>query len=226
MLERVLKKVLLINSPINLSPHDGKIISNDEGNKELHGDWLLVTKKKKATNNSALNSAKTVPHKTNRYSALSTTPQKVKVGPPISKLPPRPKPNDLARANNKSYEPKRRRSEDTFTDPNFDSPFDFSSHDPTSNNKPDTPPHVARPTPHSHVQQKNSNPTKEQNSDDITMQVNNIQQTVTNNNNLLPTSETNNDTNNNNMHIKQNNGDDQVKPSTEHHDSLEKDMVT
>jgi len=110
--------------PINLSPDDGKLISNNEGNKELHGDWLLVTRRKKATNNSA----KAVTHKPNRFSPLSLTPQKVKPGPPTPKLPPRPNFNDLARANKSNVEPKRRRSEETITDTIFNSPLNSTNH--------------------------------------------------------------------------------------------------
>ena len=66
----------IINPHIILSPDNGKVISINEGNKELHGDWLLVTRKKKAPINQALNSAKTVNHKTNRLTALANSPQK------------------------------------------------------------------------------------------------------------------------------------------------------
>lgn len=219
---------------ITLSRNDGEITSNNEGNKNLHGDWLLVTRKKKTTNNSALIAAKTVTHKTNRYCALSHNPQKVKLGPSIPKLPPRPKLNDIARANQNKSEPKRRRSEETTTDP-----INFPFHGTTQNFKPNMLSHVAKtqkeisftnystsPTPQSNTQVDEPIPTHEKNPNNTTMQMNNNQQPETSNNNLLSTLENNIVTGNNNMHIKQDNGDDKVESSTGHHDSPEEDMVT
>jgi hypothetical protein len=85
-------------------------ISNiDEGIKELHGDWLLVTRKKKQTNSSTS-------HKSNTKNNWSTnqphTPTHSKTPTPQHKFPPRPKPNEIPRAQNSSTDPKRRRQDD------------------------------------------------------------------------------------------------------------------
>ena len=87
----------IITPPIILSPDNGKVISINDGNKDLHGDWLLVTRKKKTPINPTLNSAKTVNYKANRFSALSISPQTVKPGPHSTKPSPRPNPVDTTR---------------------------------------------------------------------------------------------------------------------------------
>jgi hypothetical protein len=86
---------------------NGEIISIDDGAKDLHGDWLLVTRRKKASNNSNFNNPKTDKPKTNRFSSLSNLAHQGE----SSLLPPKPKPSDTQRTNRSSFEPKRRRQD-------------------------------------------------------------------------------------------------------------------
>ncbi|MCH82243.1 hypothetical protein A2U01_0003044, partial [Trifolium medium] len=79
------------------------IISINEGTKEIHGDWLLVTRKKKQTHNP---SSKTSAKPTNLSHAnkpLLNSPN----------FPPRPKPHEINRAQTSHSDPKRRRQDDT-----------------------------------------------------------------------------------------------------------------
>ena len=220
-----------------MSTDDEKIISNNEGNKELHGDWLLVTRKKKTSNNPAFISTKTVTHKSNRFNALSHTPQNTKPGPHTTKLPPRLKPNDTARASKTKFEPKRRRSDET----NHDAIFNSSVIGPAHNNMPGTQPQVFNParnspnaqspipTPHFHVHLDRTNPTQEKAthaiacSDTTTQTEPNKQHELTSNN---PHLSPNNNivTSNDNKHINKDNEDMQMGTSAAHHDSREENM--
>ena len=71
----------VITPLIILSPDNGKVIRINEEKKELHGDWLLVTRKKKTPINTTLNSAKTVTHKNNLFTILSNSTKKSQVWP-------------------------------------------------------------------------------------------------------------------------------------------------
>lgn len=121
----------IITPPIILSTYNGKVTSINEGNKDLHGDWLVVTRKKKTPINPALNSAKTVNYKANHFSALSISPQKVKPGPHSTKPSARPNLVDTTHASSISHETKRRRSDDINNDNSFDPNFDSSLFGPT-----------------------------------------------------------------------------------------------
>jgi hypothetical protein len=118
--------------PNDLSVIKGNIISIDEGNKELHGDWLLVTRKKKSTSNPTLISSKPVTNKTNRFTPLTSVTQNNRPAPLNQKFPPRPNPNDITRANKPTNDPKRRRQEEN----NFDPLMEYSFASPTINTKP------------------------------------------------------------------------------------------
>jgi len=49
-----------------------KIITINDTNHQLHGDWLLVTRRKKTPNHPSLNVPKIANQKSNRFNALST----------------------------------------------------------------------------------------------------------------------------------------------------------
>jgi len=69
--------------PQESSANNDTIISIDGENNELHGEWLLVTRKKKTTNSSTSFAPKTVkPKATNRYNTLNNLTSKNKAGPP------------------------------------------------------------------------------------------------------------------------------------------------
>jgi len=95
-----------------LSSHNDKIISIDEGNNELDGDWLLVTRRKKFSTNPTTNSSKVVNIKANKFNALNSLTQKNKHGPSNHLSKPRPTPTDLTRAPQIPKETKRRRHDD------------------------------------------------------------------------------------------------------------------
>lgn len=57
-------------SPEQSLPNNDEIISIDGKINELHGDWLLVTRKKKISHNSNYSSSKAVKPLTNRFHAL------------------------------------------------------------------------------------------------------------------------------------------------------------
>jgi len=94
------------------SAHNDKIISIGEGDNELHGDWLLVTRRKKIPTNPTSNSLKTVNHKANRFNALNSLTQKNKLGPSNHLTQPHPNPTNLTRAPQIPKETKRRRHDD------------------------------------------------------------------------------------------------------------------
>lgn len=225
----------IITPPIILSPDNGKVTSINEGNEDLHGDWLVVTRKKKTPINPALNSAKTVNYKANRFSALSISPQKVKPGPHSTKPSPRPNLVDTTHASSISHETKRRRSDDINNDNSFDPNFDPSLFGPTRTTKPSKATHVTykqmeissnlQPTITSNTQAQltNSNPTFEPNS---TLQITTSHHIETNSNNQYAPPNINIVTTNENTHVTQINSDEHLESSVEHHDSREEDMVT
>jgi hypothetical protein len=224
---------VLTTLPIILAHNDGKIISNNEGNKDPHGDWLLITRKKKATITPSLNNSKTVTPKANRFSALSIPPQNAKPAPPLHKLPPRPKPADTTRTSKTTYKPKRQRHDDTIIGSPFDPKHNFIG--PKNNNNHGTHTHVtqtqdgvsfthfsATQTQHTEPQNEFSNPTQRKNSTDITMQINTTQQPEPSNKNITNETATSND----NTHIIHTNSDGKEETSAVQDDSREEDMVT
>jgi len=89
----------------------GGIISNDEEVKDLHGDWLLVTKRKKTTNHPTLNALKSVTYTTNKFNVLAPQAHQVKPSATQYKLPPRPNPFDITCTNKSTSDSKRCRQE-------------------------------------------------------------------------------------------------------------------
>jgi len=90
----------------------GKGINNNDENHLLHGDWLVVTRRKKSINQNALNVQKNVTQKHNRYNVLSFLVNQSKVDPTNNKLPHWPKSTDYTRGSNSSL-PKRCGQHDT-----------------------------------------------------------------------------------------------------------------
>jgi len=101
--------------------NNDKIISIDGENNELHGDWLLVTRKKKIPKNPISISSKTFTPKVNRFNALNNLTHKNKAGPPNHNTQPHPYPYEQSRAPQIPKETKRRRHDDvTNNEPAFD----------------------------------------------------------------------------------------------------------
>jgi len=97
--------------------NDDKIIGIDGENNELHGDWLLVTRKKKQPKNPKPILPKTVTSKGNSFNALN------KAGPPNRITQPHLNPTTQPRAPHMLKETKRRRHDDfTLDEPVFDHP--------------------------------------------------------------------------------------------------------
>ncbi|KAK2458256.1 zinc ion binding / nucleic acid binding protein [Trifolium repens] len=87
------------------------IISNNDGIDELHGDWLLVTRrKKKPINMPTPPSPKSANHK-NKFMALSPMAHTPKINQ-HQNFPPRPKSHEIPRSNISNTDPKRRRQSD------------------------------------------------------------------------------------------------------------------
>jgi hypothetical protein len=61
--------------------NDDRIICNAGENNELHGDWLVVTRKKRVPNNTTLFSSKTITPKGNRFNALANITDSNKTAP-------------------------------------------------------------------------------------------------------------------------------------------------
>jgi CDGSH-type Zn-finger protein len=99
-------------SPQSSLTNDGNIIGINGESNELHGDWLLVTRKKKVSNNPPLFTPKNVTPKTNRFTALSSQTQKTKPGPPKHVIQSRSIPNDQIRGPQIPKNTKRLRHDD------------------------------------------------------------------------------------------------------------------
>jgi hypothetical protein len=83
--------------------------SNNEESKELHGDWLLVTRRRKQPNQSSSPGSKTdILNKSNKFNVLSNLAHQPSYRPATQKLPPRPHATNIARPNNGNTDPKRR----------------------------------------------------------------------------------------------------------------------
>lgn len=109
--------------PNKSSAHNDKIISNDEGNNELHGDWLLVTRKKRILIGPTSNSTKSASH--NCFTALNNLTQKAKPDPPYQPTNSRPYPIEPPRATKNHKDQKRRRhDDDVVIPPNVEYSFD------------------------------------------------------------------------------------------------------
>lgn len=111
--------------------NNGTIISNDGEHQDLHGDWLLVTRKKRIPINPTLFPSKTATAKPNRYNALNSLNAPNKNGPHKHNSQPRP----LAPAQPRSIlvpkETKRRRQDpDNIQEPVLDTPLTYT-HKPT-----------------------------------------------------------------------------------------------
>jgi hypothetical protein len=103
------------NASINaIQTETEKINSNNRENQELHGDWLLVTRRKKPQIQHPLSDKKTVTHKANKFSSLSAMTHQSKTDTANHKFPSRPKPNEVSRGIISYNESKRRRQEDTY----------------------------------------------------------------------------------------------------------------
>jgi hypothetical protein len=156
----------------DLSAFNGKITSIDDGTKDLHGDWLLVTRRKKVNNNPNFNAQKAAKTKSNRFSSLSNLAHQEE-STPQPNLPPRPKPNDIQRTSKSAFDPKRRRQDssgDTImnqslkvyptsdsnqgptTQPNFQSNAPMSQNSSPILELVTIPPHVTKPIPSSNNQ--------------------------------------------------------------------------
>jgi hypothetical protein len=99
----------------DVSNNNGGIISIEEGTKELHGDWLLVTRRKKTTKISQPHTTKNATqNKTNRFSLLNHMAHQIKHNPSHNKTDPRPSPHEATRAH-KNPDAKKRRH-DSFND--------------------------------------------------------------------------------------------------------------
>jgi hypothetical protein len=82
--------------------------SNKEESKELHGDWHLVTRRKKQPSQPSSLSQKTVIHnKSNKFNVLSNLTHQPSYSPATQKLPPRPHATNIARPNKGNTDPKR-----------------------------------------------------------------------------------------------------------------------
>jgi len=104
------KGTAVTDSTKELLAHNGNIISINGENNELHGDWLLVTRKKKLPKNPTLISSKTVTPKTNRFNALNNLTHKTKADTPHIQT--RPNQCDQTRVTQTPKETKRRRHDD------------------------------------------------------------------------------------------------------------------
>lgn len=186
---------------------------------ELHGGWLLVTRKKKMPINSTLISAKTSTNKNNRFIVLSNTSPKIKPGPQNTKLPPCPKPAVIARVSS-SHETKRQRSDDHHHDQTLDSIVDPSSIGQPRTTKPVRTIHMADTrmgfslTKHSISSANNHEKHTEPNNilEPIpTAKINTTHQPETSNNNHNISSTNNIVTDYDSIHTMQNPSDEQVK---------------
>jgi hypothetical protein len=84
--------------------------NNNEESKELHGDWLLVTRRKKQPNQPSSSGSKTaILNKSNKFNVLSNLAHQASHRPATQNLPPRPHATNIARPNNGNTDPKRRR---------------------------------------------------------------------------------------------------------------------
>jgi hypothetical protein len=99
-------------------------INNNEESKELHGDWLLVTRRKKQPNMSPVSDSKTVNNnKGNKFNALSNLTHQPNDSPTIQKFPPRPHATNIARPIKTNENSKRRRQDDDIIQKTPISPF-------------------------------------------------------------------------------------------------------
>jgi len=106
----------------NYSPTDlEKVISNDEEINELHGDWMLVTRKKKSQTGPT-HLPKNVTSKSNRFTSLSQLAHQVKPIQVSNKTNPRPKKIEASRVNKNHTETKRRRQDEESFDPTINFP--------------------------------------------------------------------------------------------------------
>jgi hypothetical protein len=141
-----------------------QIKNNKDESSKLHGDWLLVTRRKKQTNHLPTKILKPVTQKiTNKFSVLYPLAHQNNSKATLvnKKLPPRPKTSEIARTNKGSTDPKRRRHDEPIILPTNNEPIIKSdptphksfSHDPPLMNLPSAPPtqNVAPPPFLSHV---------------------------------------------------------------------------
>ncbi|GAU50505.1 hypothetical protein TSUD_409800 [Trifolium subterraneum] len=99
------------------------IIRNNEENNVLHGDWLLVSRRRKPTNRSSSNSKTAhATNKGNKFNDLSHLAHQTNSNSGYPKLPPRPQINEIARPNKGNMDPKRRRHDDVRNHETINSP--------------------------------------------------------------------------------------------------------
>jgi len=98
------------------------INSNDEELKELHGDWMFVTRKKKSQPGPTPIS-KNVANKSNKFSSLSQQAHQVKLNHVTNNYIPKPKFNVPPRVTKSNMETKRRRQDDELVETSFDFPI-------------------------------------------------------------------------------------------------------
>lgn len=91
----------------------GKSTISNEGNHLLHGDWLIVSRRKKFHNNSTLNAPKTVTKKNNMFNALSSLTNQNLTDPTNHKILQWSKTNETSRGST-NFVPKRRIHEDPY----------------------------------------------------------------------------------------------------------------
>ncbi|XP_045810073.1 uncharacterized protein LOC123904449 [Trifolium pratense] len=89
-----------------------QITNNKDESSKLHGDWLLVTRRKKKSHQLTTENSKSVTHTTNNFNVLSPLAHQKKSKAINQKLPPRPKESEIARPNKRNTDPKRRRHDD------------------------------------------------------------------------------------------------------------------
>lgn len=217
-----------------MSPNNGQVINIDDGNKELHGDWLLVTRKKKKPIIPALNSPKNGADKNNRFNILSNLTLKSKPGPHNPNLPPRTKQSSVARTNATGHETKRRRSEDnphdqtpsSFVDPHLTGPTRITK-PATITNTADTHMDITFNTlkaSQTKNNQKHFDTNQATEPNGIIQMVTNLPpETNSNKDNILPT--TTIDTNNDTTHPTLNPSDEKGNVNTEEDIHEEEDMV-
>lgn len=228
-------------STTNQSTEKEAIISNDEGVKDIHGDWMLVTRRKRSNIPSHSLTPKNVTLKNYRLPTNSSPlVHQPKLLASTNKLPPRPNINDSNRANKTSFDPKRRRHDISIIEPTFKLPIDPSTSDPkttpTQKSKPGT--YKTPPSPQGHVTKDPpskhdlSNPITEASTRFVPPFIEPIH-ALTNHNTTeinLDIDESNNNTVNNNCTLPQDETVDTVIPNcnenqeTEFHS--EEDMVT
>jgi len=220
--------------PIVLSLDTRKIIAINEGNENLHGDWLVVTRKNKKPINSPY-TQKTVTQKSNRFSLLSNSSHKVKPGPQPTKFPAHPKTADTARASSSNHDTKRRRSDDIYHDQTSEFQFELSPSGPTRTPNPGKATHVTYTHMGSTSTKQPPRPNNTNKKETITIPTPEPTSHMPNPINHQPDTNSNDHdittipvitTKHENIQVVQGAAEDQGQTNADEHDSNEEDMVT